>query len=75
MNKLFCWPCLLFSESYNAWSSGNLTTSKSYTLHTEKTQIFCNTFAAHTGLLRFGHQTTDKALDKQLQFNKSEHNK
>jgi hypothetical protein len=72
INKLFWWPCFLFSKSDNAWSLGGFD-NLNLILH-RKTQIFCITSAGHTYLLHFGHQRTDEIFNNQLKFNKSKHN-
>lgn len=74
LSKLFCWPCLLFSNHTNVWNStgyDNLNgISRSAKSH-EKSESHLHNIVS---LYNFGKQRIDESLDRSLQVNNSLHN-
>lgn len=75
LQKLFCWPCLLFSKyKSNVWVSNGFSNlsglSKSAKAHeNSESHLQCV-----MDLYSFGKQRVDEALDETLKVNNSRHN-
>lgn len=75
LNKLFCWPCLLFSKGDSAWSSGGFDKLNSLCTSQKKHRSSATHLQCTLDLLHFRQQRTDETLDSQRKFRNSKHNK
>ena len=75
LNKLFCWPCLLFSKGDNAWSSAGFFKLKSLCTSQKKRRSSATHLQCSLDLLHFRQQRTDETLDCQRIFSNLKHNK
>lgn len=75
LNKLFCWPCLLFSKGDSAWSSAGFDKLNSLCTSQKKHRSSATHLQCTLDLLHFRQQRTDETLDSQRKFRNSKHNK
>lgn len=75
LNKLFCWPCLLFSKGDSAWSSAGFDKLNSLCTSQKKHRSSATHLQCTLDLLHFRQQRTNETLDSQRKFRNSKHNK
>ena len=75
LNKLFCWPCLLFSKGDSAWSSAGFDKLNSLCTSQKKHRSSATHLQCTLDLLHFRQQRTDETLDSQRKFRNLKHNK
>ena len=74
LNKLFCWPCLLFCTGSGTWNSNGFSSLNSFTMAAIKHQISERHIINVVHLKTFGEVRVDLQLDEQRRRETSLHN-
>ena len=74
INKLFCWPCLLFSSDQGVWSHIGFDNLNTLTLATTRHEKSANHIKCFLQLNAFGRTRIDHQLDEQKRINDMLHN-
>ena len=75
LNKLYCWPCLLFSKTKGSWNSDGFSDLNNLQASQKKHKISSSHLQSVLDLNSFGAQRIDEELDKQKKIANTEHNK
>jgi hypothetical protein len=73
-NKLFCWPCFLFSSESNVWSRNGFDDLKHFSTAVQRHEKTKSHVQCFFQLKMFGRQRVDVLLNDQLDKSISQHN-
>jgi hypothetical protein len=74
LNKLFCWPCLLFGHDKSAWNKEGIANLNTLSNSVKKHQRFQKHILAQLMFCTFGNTRIDLQLDEQHRIQVSRHN-
>lgn len=75
LNKLFCWPCLLFGMEKNVWNKSGFSDLNHFSTSSKRHEKSNEHIQNLLKLKMFGKQRIDLLIDTHKTFNINEHNK